>query len=41
MLSQKKEGAESKPVHIIGQATVLLTNTTETGSAAAPPALLV
>lgn len=34
--SQKKEGADSKPVHITGQATVLLTKTTETGSAAAP-----
>jgi hypothetical protein len=39
--SQKKEGAESEPVHITGQATVVLTKTSDTGSAAAPPALLV
>ena len=42
LLPALKEGAESEPVHITGQATVALTeDNPETGSAAAPPALLV
>src|SRR4051794_36096404 len=39
--SQMKEGAESEPVHITGQATVALTEDNRNRKRSAPPALLV